>query len=79
MLITMLFRRPLEFDSRGITDNNGEATFPIVFAKPLQVVTNIARGDQKSYNNFDNDIDDSLTTTGFKYNYFKHRYICIGV
>ena len=57
----------------------GEATFPIVFTKPMQVVTNIARGDEKSYNNFDNDIDDSLTTTGFKCRYFKHRYICIGI
>ena len=63
----------------GITDGGGEATFPIVFTKPMQVVTNIARGDEKSYNNFDNDIDDSLTTTGFKCRYFKHRYICIGI
>ena len=63
----------------GITDDNGKATFPIVFTKPMQVVTNIASGDEASHNNFDDDIDDSLTTTGFKCRYFKHRYICIGI
>lgn len=63
----------------GITDDNGKATFPIVFTKPMQVVTNIASGNEDSHNNFDDDIDDSLTTTGFKCRYFKHRYICIGI
>ena len=63
----------------GITDDNGKATFPIVFTKPMQVVTNIARGDRNSNNNYDNDIDNSLTTTGFKCRYYKHRYICIGI
>jgi hypothetical protein len=63
----------------GITDDKGKATFPIVFTKPMQVVTNIASGDEASHNNFDDDIDDSLTTTGFNCRYFKHRYICIGI
>ena len=58
----------------GITDDNGEATFPIVFTKPLQVVTNIACGSNASYNNFDNDIDDSLTTTGFKCRYYNSNF-----
>ena len=53
----------------GITNDDGKATFPIVFTKPMQVVTNIARGSRDSCNNFDNDIDDSLTTTGFECRY----------
>lgn len=63
----------------GITNNDGIAKFPIAFTKPLQVVTNIACGNEDSTMNFDNEIEGSLTRTGFKCKYYKHRYICIGI